>query len=428
MGRPAKVRWCQVRRAWISSVGDISTLNGRRKPVPFREDRSGRPIGPKDKARAQQALNDYLAERETQVIVRGEFTFGQLVTVYLAHSKEHAAPLTYKGHRKVLRLVCRFEIGGRTFGDKLSRDFTVTDLDYIVRAWANEDKKPSYIARMVSSIQAVFNWAADPLANREPTRLIPLNPVRGFHSEHCKIPEAEDRYATDEEVEAFIKWGRKRARSIGGLTGRFERMTIELIRAIALTGARPSELCKALWNDFEPRKVKAKTGDWWGQIMLPPKRHKTGGKTGKPREIFCPPELVRTIEAIGRLKDHHPDCIWTHRRGARSATRGANVAQHGEPWNSNALSRRINELRKMAIEDGVPVSDVGVDRFVAYRLRHTAAAKLLMSGEDIYTVAKLLGTSAVMIQRRYGSILRTRLVDAASGLMTKSGADKKGKK
>jgi integrase len=419
MPRPAKPRWSHPRQAWISSVGEISEKSGRRLPVAFRIGRDGRPLGPKDRIRAGQVLDDYLAERETRVIVGGDFTFGQLCTLYLDYSQRNAAPNTYRGHRKVLRLVQKVESGRQTLGEKLAREFTATDLDRVVVAWAEADRKPTYIARMVASVQAVFNWAAAPVPKRDPERLIAANPLKGYRSVHCQIPDAPDRYASDDEVSAFLKWGRDRARKIGGLAGRFDRLTIEIIYAMSLTGARPGELCAALWNDFSPRKVQDKTGQWWGLIVFPPKRHKTGGKTGKPREIYCPAPLVRTILAIGRLKGRHPEFIWSHRRGARAATRGADVATQGEPWNSNALSRRIKQLRLMAIDDGVPLANEGDNRFVAYRLRHTAAAKLLMSGEDIYTVAKLLGTSAAMIQRRYGSILRGRLADAAGGLTNK---------
>jgi integrase len=424
MPRPARVRWSESRQAWISAVGETSAKNGRRKPVPFRVGRDDRPLGPKDRLRAQQVLDDYLVERDKEVMVRGDFTFGQLCESYLSYSLKNAAPNTYRGHRKVLRLVCRYRAGKATYGDKLARDFSTDDLDRFVLGWAEAGRAPTYIARMVASVQAVFNWAAGSIVGRTPARLIAANPVKGYRSVHCQIPDAPDKYAPDEEVEAFLKWGRDRARKVGGLAGRFDRLTIELVFAMSRTGARPGELCAALWGDFTPRKVQDAAGDWWGLIVFPPKRHKTGKRTGKPREVYCPASLVRRIEAIRRLKGRHPEFIWTHRRGARSKTRGAMVATEGEPWNSNALSRRIKELRRMAIADGVPLADTGDNRFVAYRLRHTAAAKLIMAGQDLYTVAKLLGTSVQMVQKRYGSLLRSCLATAAGGL-----ADKKpGKK
>jgi integrase len=422
MPRPAKARWSHERQAWLSAVGEISEKSGRRKPVAFRVGRDGRPLGPKDRLRARDVLDDYLAERQTRVIVGGDFTFGHLCTLYLAYSDKNAAKNTYRGHKKVLRLVQKFPSGRQTCGEKLAREFNATDLDRVVVNWAKDDppKKPTYIARMVSSVQAVFNWAAAPVPGRDPERLISTNPIKGYRSPHCQIPDAPDRYAPDDEVDAFLQWGRDRARKIGGLAGRFDRLTVEIVFAMSRTGARPGELCDARWSDFSPLAVQDKTGEWWGLIVLPPKRHKTGGKTGKPREIYCPAVLVRKIQAIGRLKGRHPEFIWTHRRGARAEARGVVVPSFGEPWNSNTLSRRIKEFRRMAIAAGVALEDEGDNRFVAYRLRHTVAAKLLMAGEDIYTVAKLLGTSAMMIQRRYGSLLRERMADAANVLATRA--------
>ncbi len=221
------------------------------------------------------------------------------------------------------------------------------------------------------------------------------------------------RFAPDAEVAAFLAFLRDRAARMGPLAGRFERLTADLVEVAALTGARPGELRVAEWGDFEPAAVEV-AGEVWGRIRLDAARWKAGGKTGEAREIYLPPAAVAIVEAIRALPGHHPRFIWTHKRGARSARRGADVASHGEPWTDSSLPRKVADLRREAIAAKVLVDDTGANRFVLYRLRHTAAARLLMAEVPVATVAKLLGTSPDMIVRTYASYLSSHLVAAAA--------------
>lgn len=385
--------------------------------MPFRTDSQGKPLGRKDRAQAQRMLDAYLAARDPRPEPGGSWSFGSLVTLFLAYASTRARPNTLAGHTKVLRRVNgTADAKGTSWRERIVRTLTATDLDRIVEAWAAADLKPSYIARMVASVQAVLNWSARPIAGRDPECLIAANPLKGYSSPHCHVPDAADRYAAAAEVQGFLRWARARARTFKGIAGRFERLAVELIRAVALTGARPGELCVAERADFEARAGRDQAGAWWGTITLDPARTKTGRKTGRKREVFLPPELVRTIRAILRLRDHHPRFVFTHRRAARSAQRGEGRREWGEPWNSNALSRKVKDLRRQAIAEGLALADSGDNRFVMYRLRHTAAANLLMAGHDPYTVGKLLGTSAAMIQKRYGSLLKGHMIGAAAAL------------
>jgi integrase len=426
MPRSPSIRWHEGAKAWCSAVGEIGE-NGRRKPVYFRSIPYGADNSKNHRA-AQDALKEFLDARDKQAARSGDHTFGELSRAYLLWlarrvEKKLAKPMSYRAHLQALKKFRSLEFAAnRTFKTKVAREMNATELARVVESLAEADRgegKPTgytanYIGRIVASVQTVLNWAADPLPGREPERLIDRNPVAKFTHEAIKGAHSPDRRAGSSEVKAFLDWGYAQAEKTGGLAGRFERITMDLIKVSYLTGARPGELRVAEWGDFEPKSVFLESkGEWWGRLTLDPSRWKSGSKTKKAREIFLAPEAVATIERILALPDHHPRFIWTHRRGGNSEKRGATAASHGEPWSYTALPNKICTLRRRAIVAGVKLEDEGVDRFVLYRLRHTRAADLLMSGVDVATVAKLLGTSTAMIEKVYGSFSQSHLAEAA---------------
>jgi integrase len=421
MGKRASVRWHEKAGCYCSDAGEpVVDKSGRlrRQTVYFRG------IAKSDRRKAQDALDRLVQTREEQIVTEGDLKIGQLVQLYLAWSEGHARPLTFTGHRKILSKFLRATHGAKSYRDKLAKDFTATDLTRIISAWLNAGHGPNYIGRMVASVQAMLNWAAAPIADREPERLILANPIKGFSHEATRAPRSPDRFAPDEEIASFLGFLRKRIEGLGGENvKRFEGMTADMIEVAALTGARPGELRVAEWTDYDPEAVEL-GAETWGRIRLDTERWKAGGKTGEFREVFLPPEAVAIIERIKAHPNHHPRFIWTHKRGARSATRGADVRVHGEPWSESSLPTKILKLRRIAIAAGVALADKGENRFVLYRLRHTAAARLLMAGVPVALVAKILGTSPEMITRVYGSYLSKSLVEAAAlGLIRKSTSD-----
>lgn len=417
MAKRASVRWHEKAGCYCSDAGEpVIDKSGRlrRQTVYFRG------IAKSDRRKAQDALDALVQAREEQIVTEGDLRLGQLVQLYLAWSEAHARPLTFKGHRKILSKFLRSTHGAKSYRDKLAKDFSATDLTRVITTWLKAGHGPNYIGRMVASVQAMLNWAAAPIADREPERLIAVNPIKGFTHEATRAPRSPDRFAPDEEIAAFLAFLRKRIESLGGENvRRFEGMTADLIEVAALTGARPGELRVAEWTDYDPTAVEL-GAETWGKIRLDTKRWKAGEKTGEFREVFLPPEAIVIIERIKTHPNHHPRFIWTHKRGARSAARGADVRVHGEPWSESSLPTKILKLRRLAIGAGVALEDTGDNRFVLYRLRHTAAARLLMAGVPVALVAKILGTSPEMITRVYGSFLSKSLVEAASlGLVRK---------
>ena len=417
MPRVPKVRWHDKAAAWRSDVGPVSEKTGRRTPKYFRGIPKNQP------ARARAELEAYLAARDAMVPTGEALTLDGLRDLYLTHSEATAEPTTYHGHRKALWKFCHYRAGGRSYASILVREFTATHLDRAVREWYAAGLSPTYIVRLCSSVQAMLNWSAEPHPGREPERLIPANPVKGYRPRDpagrpIVIPDAPERYARGEEVRAFLRFMWKRARGKAELESRFDRLTVLLIHFAAHAGCRPGEICRLKWSEI----------DWADRIAVQGSG-KTVRRTGKSRIIVLTAPLVRMLRAIDALPDHHPEFVFTHRRGTGALRRGECVRSHGAQWDCNALSRKVKDLRREAIAEAAALvaagiepgplgllQDAGDNRFVMYRLRHSKASDDLMAGGNPTTVAMLLGTSVNMLQKRYGHLLTGHLTKSADEL------------
>lgn len=243
---------------------------------------------------------------------------------------------------------------------------------------------PTTIRNRLAALRVMFRWAV------EHGRL-PRNPLDGVAGPK---PEYQgDRYASEGEVSAFAEFVDRWAAAEDGKLSRFAAMTATLVKVVIETGCRPGEMCKAQWEHW---KLEDRV------IVLPPKSHKTGRRVNKPRFVLVSEEIAREIEAIRSHPDRHPEWIFTHRVGPRAGTSAtAEDKRWGTPWNSNALSRRVKDLRRAAIKAGVPLADTGVKRLHLYRLRHSSITQQLADGLTTREVADLHGTSERVIESTY---------------------------
>jgi len=419
MPRKPTVRWHpkgDPSGVWRSDVGPPGR-NGRATPVYFRAIPYG-PSSSPNRRKAEAALAAYLTERDARRVRAADWTLDDLRLLYLSHARRTAEPVTYDGHRKALAKVVAFRGGGRAYGAIPAAEFTATDLDRAVQAWVGAGHKPTYVVRLVASVRAMLNWAAEPHPGREPERLIAANPVKGYRprdpgGQVIVIPDAPERYAPGSEIRAFIRFAWRRARARAALPGRnraafggrFEKLTALLVHFAAHAGCRPSEVCRARWEDV----------DWDGRVLV--QRGKTTRRTGKMRVIALTPPLLRMLRAIRRLDGGHPEYVFTHKRAGRGAQQPGTLATWGVPWNGNALCQKVRALRREAIAAGLPLEDEGENRFVMYRLRHSKASDDLMAGGNPSTIAALLGTSTTMLTKRYGHLLTGHLTRSADELL-----------
>lgn len=397
MPRPNKVSWHATGRWYFSKH-----IAGKKTPFYASPEIPNTPFG---RRRATEWMDGVLRELEDRVVTNDDWTLDDLRLAYLTWCKRRVAerlakPHTMDGHRKHLNLICGTPWVGKTFGHLLVRELSTKTVGELVKTWKTPSTRPdgtvkpgrgaTTIRNRVGSLQAMLNWASKPRDDRSIEKLIAVNPIAGY-----ELPKAEyqgDRYAPAEEVDAFLTWVEQRAEKIEGFFGRFERMTAKLIRVVADTGARPGEICALEWRHYDPAKRV---------ILFPPEEHKTGGKTKKPRIVLVTPGLAVTLEELRADPDRHPTYVFTHQTRRLGTTE--EDRKHGDPWNSNSLSRRIKELRRKAIAKGIKLEDKGVQRMHLYRLRHTHITSDMQSPEkpSIVDVAAMHGTSVKMIETTY---------------------------
>ena len=139
----------------------------------------------------------------------------------------------------------------------------------------------------------------------------------------------------------------------------------DAIRLIALTGARRGEASRLRWAWVD---LKA------GQILLPPKAHKTGHKTGKPRIITLP---AAAQEIIARQPAGEADDF------VFRPAKGKGGISLTKPW---------QEVR----EEAQLPEDIGL-----HGLRHSVGSHMAMNGSSLNEIMEVLGHRQASTSMRY---------------------------
>jgi Site-specific recombinase XerD len=139
----------------------------------------------------------------------------------------------------------------------------------------------------------------------------------------------------------------------------------DAIRLIALTGARRGEITGLLWRHVDLGK---------GLIVLPPDRHKTGGKTGDARVIGLPSLAIDLLHDQPRGGPDDP--VFPPLPGHAKLYLDA-------PW------------RKIRVEAGLP------DGIGLHGLRHTFASYMAMQGAEAAEIMAALGHTDMSTSQRY---------------------------
>jgi integrase len=136
-----------------------------------------------------------------------------------------------------------------------------------------------------------------------------------------------------------------------------------LVTAALLTGARPGELATLCAGDFNRSQ---------GVLTL---RGKTGSRT-----VAISTEAAKFFNARSKGKTPAAPLLAT---------------SFGQAWNKDNWKKPLKDaVTKAGLSDAV----------VLYSLRHTAISEMMRAGIDVFTVAKLTGTSVSMIEKNYGHL------------------------
>lgn len=137
--------------------------------------------------------------------------------------------------------------------------------------------------------------------------------------------------------------------------------------ALHHTGARPVTI-----RTVEKSQV-SEDGCFWIQH-----KHKTKGKTKRPLIVPLSPCMQTLTKILSASRSKH-----------------LFLNSIGNPWTKDAIVCANNRLR----------TRLGIEGVIAYAHRHTFATDALLQGQDLSTVAALLGhTSTDMVSRVYGHL------------------------
>jgi integrase len=327
MARQSQPWWNEREQAWYSKV--------KGKQVP---------LGRGTKTEAWKALREVLAHGPPAPPAAGP-TCREVLNRFLADCdarvrRDEMKPVTLEGYLKYLAAA------GAAFGDVEAPKLR----PHHVMAWV--DGRPTWgptsrynaitaIKAATAGAKRLGHLEADPLAGMaRPT------------------PRRREAILTDEQVGAILAAVRDRA---------FR----DFLTALRETGARPGEVMT-----ITAAETNADRGVW----VLPPRRQKTGGKTGLPRVVFLTPRMVEVTRE--RAAEHPEGPIFRNARGG--------------PWTRFALKNRFWRLRAKLGYGG---------EATAYSYRHGYATDALEAGVPIATVAELLGhADTTMVSRIYSKL------------------------
>jgi integrase len=220
----------------------------------------------------------------------------------------------------------------------------------------------------------------------------------------------EDELMTPEERDQLFQWADADLGKIRDeMTGKYrKRRTDEyrptgqnpyagfadVLRCYYHTGARTSELADAVVKDFQVRSRK---------LVL--KNHKRSRTMNEP-EVR---KIVLNDAAFSILQRHCRD------KGPNDPifSRG-----NGKPWNKDLLDERFRKVRALAgVREAVTI----------YEFRHLWISEALMVGVDVFTGARMAGTSVKMIEQTYGHLRGSHLEAAQRRLDQARSKERKGK-
>ncbi len=359
------------RRATIGKHGEWTPTQARAKAEDYRE--------------AVRAGRDPLADKRA---LKEAPTVSEILDAYLAsESFKDKAASTQRVDKGRIERHLRPLLGSRLAhllnSEDIKRTFnairegkTAKDEKTRKRGRARVTGGPGTARMAIELLRSVFNWA-----NVKP------NPCDGV-----KTGSSGTRETILEDAESY-----------GRLFATLDRMETErrirppvanAIRLIALTGCRRGEAAGLLWRHVDLKQ---------GRILLPPQSHKTGRKTGKPREIVLPAEAQKII---ARQPEAGPsDFVFAPARGDGAI----------------ALSKAWRRVRKEA--DLPPTLGL-------HGLRHSIASHLAMGGAQAAEIMTAMGHRQLSTVQRYihfaettRHVLAERAASVAMAGMTKSAAD-----
>lgn len=331
-----------------------------------------------------------------------------LIDSFLDAVQKHRVDRSYRERKLHLERFANFRIGGYLIGElsatSMKAEYMTAFLEHVRKEY---DLDEITCHKHFTSINACFNWGAGRTRLKNPSPSLPSSfwPFGGV--ERWKAPPNElheDELPTVDEIKALMQWADtdlapvyengkwRQRRPEERRTGEDNpyRGFQDLLKMYYHTGARTSELAACNVHDVTHGSR---------QIVLGKHKRSQTMRDAVSRRLTLNDEAHAIVKRWCRGKKPD-DPVFTDppqydRRGQPNRS--------GRRWARETLGRRFLQIRNLA---GVR------PEITLYSFRHLWISEALMSGTDIATVAKMAGTSVLMIERVYGHFRAEHLQEA----------------
>jgi integrase len=241
-----------------------------------------------------------------------------------------------KAERSHLDVLVKF------FDKKNIASLNITDGEEYIHTCIKEGKTPGGINRDISTLKALFNWAAR-------SQIIVSNPFQ--YLKKLKEPEGRIRWLSKDEFTKFLSVCLKTDKALS-----------DIILFGVMTGFRKQNLEQVMPHDISHD---------WSFITA------QQTKSGKPYDVPITPELKTLLERL--IKE----------------------SLSGPLLKTANLRRRFQDAVK---EAGLWCGARNANTVTLHTLRHTFASWYIQRGGDIYTLQKRLRHSSLRMTERYAHL------------------------
>lgn len=348
-GRPAKLNWTKSMGQYTTTIDGVFHRLGT------------------DKAKAEQQFRFLLNKADLGEVVDKNPFFAQIADQWLDFVQKHHAPERYRLCKGRLDEFVAFVGAGLRV-----RDLRASHVERWITAKKELTEKPKVKGRRKTQVAsagtergykgiilAALNWAAKPKV-----RLIGSNPIKGL----LELPEGDARGGD-------VVWDQK---VYDQVLRTANPAFADVVRILALTGARPSTVCAVEYRHF-----RADMKLWDVEDMYKGRLH----KKKYVKRIWLLPEALELVK----------------KKNAENPTGPIFRNAHGLPWNPDALGIYLYQMQtKFQATKGLEWPD----NLCIYGLRHTFATKFIAANPDkLEYLRELLGHKDMkMVRKHYGHL------------------------
>lgn len=379
-------------RTWIAQLGDKSEATGRRGRITLKY-ADGTNVRYEDKAGAYEAFSRKLKEVEAEEKkVTGPTTCDLVVEFIRWHEANGSMPNTVMTHRWHLFRFLDFEHGGVKYNDRPANSIGVADWTRYRKDMEARGLQTGTVRLAFSSVHACWRWAARPVEDRTPLRMIAANPFEGLkRPKKGKGRRLVLPWSTIQELKKFVaEWvdrplpqSAERNQKVAINRQRpFNRLKSLACQLIIECGCRPKEAAILRWE-----WVKEKS-----RVIEIPEEFI---KIHEDRLIALTKDMAEKLGALRISGESHPTWVFIPADDVRM-----------DELNPKKLAEWFSLARHAARKAGIALPP-GTS---LYTFRHSLVTLAREAGMDLRHIAPAFGHSAETAEGTYSHFRPNHIV------------------